>query len=82
MKLIDTVKMMNSADYKERFRGEYFQLKIRIEGLGNMLEKYKNGTLTFTPSCSYELLHSQLVVMIKYLEILEDRANIEDINLD
>lgn len=33
MKLIETVEMMNSTDYKERFRAEYFQLKIRIESL-------------------------------------------------
>ena len=33
MKLIETVEMMKSTDYKERFRAEYFQLKIRIESL-------------------------------------------------
>lgn len=44
MKLIDTVEMMNSENYKERFRAEYFQLDIRINGLSNMLEKYKEGT--------------------------------------
>ena len=37
MKLSETVEMMNSADYKERFRAEYFQLKIRVNGLKNML---------------------------------------------
>ena len=55
MKLIDTVEMMNSENYKERFRAEYFQLDIRINELSNMLEKYKEGTLAFTPSCSYEV---------------------------
>lgn len=39
MKLIDTVEMMNSENYKERFRAEYFQLVIRINGLSNMLER-------------------------------------------
>lgn len=43
MKLLDTVEMMNSSDFKERFRAEYYQLKIRKEGLANMLKKYKNG---------------------------------------
>lgn len=28
MKLADTVEMMNSEDYKERFKAEYYQLKI------------------------------------------------------
>ena len=27
MNLNDTVKMMNSADYKERFKAEYWQTK-------------------------------------------------------
>ena len=41
MKLNQTTEMMNSADYKDRFKAEYLQLKIRMEGLKNMLEKYK-----------------------------------------
>lgn len=31
MKLSDTVQMMNSADYKERFKAEYWQTKIRYD---------------------------------------------------
>lgn len=81
MKLIEIVEMMNSADYKERFRAEYLQLKIRIEGLSNMLNKYKDGTLSFKPSCSYELLNSQLRVMTQYAMTLKERARIEDIDL-
>ena len=80
MKLIDTV-MMNSENYKERFRAEYFQLDIRINGLSNMLEKYKEGSLTFTPSCSYEVLYTQLVHMENYKRSLEERAKIENIIL-
>ena len=56
MELKDTVEMMGSSDYKERFRAEYFQLKIRMSGLSKMLIKYKEGTLNFTHSCSYDLL--------------------------
>lgn len=81
MKLSDTVQMMESTDYKERFKAEYLQLKIRITGLSNMLKKYKEGTLTFKPSCSYELLHTQLVYMECYLNTLEERAEIENIDL-
>ena len=29
MKLNDTVEMMNSEDYQERFKAEYYQLKER-----------------------------------------------------
>ena len=81
MKLIDTVEMMNSENYKERFRAEYFQLDIRINGLSNMLKRYKEGTLTFTPSCSYEVLYAQLVHMENYKKSLEERAKIENIIL-
>lgn len=81
MKLIETVEMMNSADYKDRFRAEYFQLKIRIEGLSTMLEKYKKGTLPFVQTCSYDLLHNQLVAMENYRNYLTERAVIENICL-
>ena len=77
MKLIETVEMMNSTDYKERFRAEYFQLKIRIEGLDAMLKKYKEGTLPFEPSCSYDLLNNQLIAMMEYRNRLTERAEIE-----
>ncbi len=81
MKLNETVEMMNSADYKERFRAEYLQLKIRMEGLSAMLKKYKAGTLNFTPSCSYDLLNAQFKTMDLYASYLEDRAEVEDIDL-
>lgn len=82
MKLSETVEMMNSADYKERFKAEYLQLKIRMKGLANMLQKYKDGTLSFKPSCSYDLLNGQLKAMKLYKDYLEERAEIENIDLD
>lgn len=81
MKLNDTIEMMNSEDYKERFKAEYWQLCIRAEGLRVMLEKYKDGKLNFKPKCSYELLNDQLISMYKYREMLELRAIIEDVKL-
>ena len=82
MNLNETVKMMNSVDYKERFRAEYFQLKIRMNGLSAMLKKYREGILTFTPSCSYGLLNAQFKSMDLYASFLEDRAKVEDIDLN
>lgn len=46
-----------------------------------MLEKYRKGTLEFTPNCPYELLHMQLVIMKVYRDRLEERAKIENIDL-
>ena len=37
--LKDTVEMMNSTDYKERFKAEYQQVVIRYKKLKAMLEK-------------------------------------------
>lgn len=80
--LKDTVAMMNSEDYKERFRAEYFQTKIRYEKLHVMTIKYEAGTLNFTPSCSLELLNEQKRHMGNYLHCLEVRAEIEKIDLN
>ena len=82
MKLIDTIYLMGSNDYKERFLAEYLQLKIRIEGLRAMLIKYRNNELDFTPKCSYELLYMQMLNMESYLTLLKQRAEIEEISLD
>ena len=81
MELKDTIEMMVSVDYKERFKAEYLQLKIRMTGLSNMLKKYKAGTLTFKPSCSYDLLNGKLKSMEMYAKYLEERAEIENIEL-
>lgn len=82
MKLNETATMMSSEDYKERFRAEYIQLKLRMIGLGEMLRKYKNDELTFTPSCSYDLLNGQFKSMDMYASYLEERAVIENIDLE
>ena len=81
MKLQDTIELMNSSDFKDRFKAEYYQLKIRYDGLKKMLKKYKEGTLEFTPNCDYDLLHTQLVYMEGYMVVLETRAEIENIKL-
>ena len=81
MELERLIELMKSEDYKDRFRAEYYQLEDRIDKLANMLEKYKAGTLDFTPSCSYELLNSQLKAMNEYLLYLTIRAEIEGIEI-
>lgn len=81
MKLQDTIELMNSGDFKDRLKAEYYQLKIRRDGLKKMLKKYKEGTLEFTPNCDYDLLHTQLVYMEGYMVVLETRAEIENIKL-
>ena len=81
MELKETAKMMDNADYNERFKAEYYQLKIRMEKLDNMLKGYKAGTLNFTPNCSYDLLNGQFKAMDMYASYLEERAVIENVEL-
>ena len=59
----------------------YYQLKIRYEKLHRMCIQYEAGTLSFTPSCSLELLKEQKSHMGNYLRCLEIRAEIEGITL-
>ena len=79
--LADTAVMMVSEDYRERFRGEYIQTKLRYEKLRKMLNKMDAGTLDFEPKCSRELLMEQAMYMGNYLRCLEVRAEIEKIEL-
>lgn len=82
MKLSETVEMMNSTDYKERFKAEYYQLKIRVNGLKSMLDKWDKGELNFTPTCSREIYNDQMEYMMNYMTLLENRAYIEKIELN
>ena len=79
--LKDTVEMMVSDDYKERFVAEYTQLKIRYDKLYAVLEKYAADKLDFKPTCPIEILYEQLDHMEAYLSVLETRAKYEDIEL-
>lgn len=81
MELKDTVELMTSADYKKRFRAEYEQTRIRYEKLGEMLFKHRCGKLEFKPTCPIRLLEVQHKAMQEYLDILEVRAEIEQIDL-
>jgi len=79
--LVDTVDLMTSNDYKDRFRAEYYQLKIRYNKLMDMLRKWKAGELNFKPSCPFNTLYQQSTCMRMYLDVLEKRAKIENIEL-
>lgn len=68
--------------WKERFVDEYKELDERCHKLAVMLTKMRNGTLEFTPNCSYDLLHEQLVYMQAYREVLQRRAEIEGIKVN
>ena len=81
MQLKDTVEMMTSEDYKERFKAEYYQLLIRFDSLTSMLIKWEDNMLDFEPKCSKETLENQFIFMQGYLCILRLRAEKEEIDL-
>lgn len=67
------------TDYKERFAYEYAQLEERTRRLGNMLDNWDE--LSFTLSCTREMLLKQYEAMMDYRAIMEQRARIEEIPL-
>ena len=93
MELKDTIEMMQSEDYKERFKAEYKQTKIRYEKLKRFNNKIEAAYRTecALPSekkvempahdCPSDLLIEQQSVMGQYLHLLEVRAEIEGIEL-
>lgn len=80
-KLSQTVDMMTSSDYKERFKAEYAQVGIRYKKLKNMLDKWDKNELTFTPTCPRSLYNIQVKAMTDYIAVLETRALLEHIIL-
>ena len=81
MNLHDTVEMMNSSDYKERFKAEYYQLLFRLDALTSILIKWDNNMLEFEPKCSKETLENQVIFMQGYMGILRLRAENEGIEI-
>lgn len=81
MELRDTVDMMLSQNYKERFKAEYYQLAIRYKKLNTMLMKWDTAALDFTPDYPRNLYDEQIKGMHIYMTVLEDRAVHEGIKL-
>jgi hypothetical protein len=85
MELKETIELMCSSNYKERFVAEYRQAKIRYEKLKNFCNKIEVekmlGKEVTKHDCPLELLREQQKYMGLYLSILEKRALIENVEL-
>lgn len=94
--LKDTITDMNSDNYKDRFKAEYEQTKIRWVKLASFVTRIKaakevnsdfemkhRGIVFEEPKhdCPLSLLERQLTIMNEYLHVLEIRAAIENIPL-
>jgi hypothetical protein len=82
MELTETVELMESSDYQDRFRAEYYQLETRASKLSNMIADLATGELSFEPKTPDWVFRQQLNAMIDYLNILGARAQIEGISLE
>ena len=85
MELKETIELMCSENYKERFIAEYLQVKIRYEKLKNFCNKIEAekmlGKEVTKHDCPLELLREQQKYMGLYLFVLEKRALIENVEL-
>lgn len=93
--LADTAAGMTSPDYKERFKAEYIQTKIRYERLKvfNTRIEASNRTNQWCShyempkvempkhDCPDDILEQQQHIMGQYLHMLEVRAVIEGVDL-
>lgn len=89
----DKINQNSNDDYKERFKAEYIQTKIRYERLKAFNIKLEAAFRTEcerpevkrvpvpTHDCPHGLLSDQQEVMGQYLHILEVRAVIEGVDL-
>lgn len=87
MELNNTVKLMNSTDYKDRFKAEYYQTRIRYDKLNTFIakievsEEYPKKVDRPQFDCPLTLLKEQRALMYQYLQLLIERALIEKIDL-
>ena len=81
MDLKDTVVLMNSDDYKERFKAEYWQLRHRLDKLNDMLARYDKSELDYIPDTPILWLKQQAHAMQAYLDALSVRCDYENIDV-
>lgn len=80
MKLVETVNLMCSRDFKDRFTAEYAQLVIRLSKLKNVLNN-TSDTHFEVDDITRALMIKQRDAMESYKECLEKRADILGIDL-
>ena len=81
MTLKDTVNLMISPDWKDRFKAEYFQTKIRYEKLHKLIVLREVGKHGFDTPIPLDSWKEQAHHMGLYLFELEKQAAIHGIDL-
>ena len=80
MKLVETVNLMCSSDFKDRFIAEYVQLVIRLSKLNDVLNKVSDVSFKVDDT-TRDLMLKQRDAMGTYKVCLEKRADILGIDL-
>lgn len=81
VELKETVKLMKSEDWKDRFIAEYLQTKIRYERLHELIVEREVGKCPFETPIPIESWKAQASYMGSYLYELEKQAALHEILL-
>lgn len=81
MKLVETVDLMCSNDFKDRFIAEYVQLVIRLSKLDAVLNKVSDVSFK-VDDITRDLMLKQRDAMESYKVCLKKRADILGIDLN
>ena len=81
MELKDTIDLMTSSEWTDRFKAEYLQTKIRYEKLHKMIVMRDAGKHLFDTPIPLESWKEQARHMGNYLYELEKQAAIHGIEL-
>ncbi|MBR1850921.1 MAG: hypothetical protein IJ789_06070 [Bacteroidales bacterium] len=73
--------LMQSSDYRDRMKAEYYHVQLRKTNLEAVLKLWDSNKLTFTPDCPRSIYDIQLRAMKDYMAVLETRAKIEHVEL-
>lgn len=79
--LFETISLMCSENYNDRFKAEYLQLKTRYLRLMIMLYKWDKGLLDFKPKVNKKVYETQLQSMIEYMTVLQMRSVMEGVDI-
>ena len=75
------VPLILSDNYKERFKGEVYEVNRRIISLEKVLEDNARGKLGFKLDSGEPVLTKQLSAMVEYRNYLLLRSQLENIKL-
>lgn len=81
MELKNTIELMTSESWKDRFVAEYLQVKIRYEKLHKLITRREVGKVDFTTPVPLESWQTQARHMGLYLHELEKQAVLHGIEL-